>query len=118
MVPAVGQGAIGIEIRDDDPRMVSVCHELTDDVTLACVRAERVVMRGLEGGCQVPIGAYARIEDGTMVMDAMVGSLDGVTIVRDRLTGSVEDPDALGQAMVARLTELGAVEILKEIVRE
>ena len=115
MVSAVGQGAIGVEIREDDPFMAEVCAVLCHDETFTCITAERVVMRTLEGGCQVPIGAYARLEGDALVMDGLVGSVDGTRIVRDRLTGSPEDPEALGHAMVARLRELGADEILGEI---
>jgi hydroxymethylbilane synthase len=115
MVSAVGQGAIGIEIREDDEFMQGVCAQLGDERTMTCVAAERVVMRTLEGGCQVPIGAYARIEDGRLVMDAIVGSVDGTIILRDRLEGDVSDPEALGRAMVERLLALGAAEILAQI---
>jgi hydroxymethylbilane synthase len=118
MVPAVGQGAIGVEVRDDDELMLDVCRELTCDETLRCVTAERVVMRKLEGGCQVPIGAYARPADGdpgTLVMDGMVGSIDGDTILRDQLSGPADDPAALGDRMVERLLGLGAAEVLAEI---
>jgi len=115
MVSAVGQGAIAVEIREDDSFMASACERLNDRETFACITAERVVMRSLEGGCQVPIGAYARIEDGAMVMDGLVGSVDGTRIVRDRVTGSIDDPIGLGRAMVARLRELGADEILATI---
>lgn len=115
MVSAVGQGAIGIEIRDDDDFMIDVMARVNHPETFTCVTAERVVMRKLEGGCQVPIGAYARIEDGALVMDGLVGSVDGSRIVRDRLTGDPNNPVALGDAMVARLLELGGGEILAEI---
>ncbi len=115
MVSAVGQGAIGVEIREDDPFMAEVCEALSHDETFRCVTAERVVMRSLEGGCQVPIGAYARIEDGEMVMDAFVGSVDGTQIVRHRLTGPAGEPVALGNAMVESLRGLGAAEILAEV---
>ncbi len=115
MVSAVGQGAIGVEIREDDEFMAEVCAKLTDADTFCCVSAERVVMRKLEGGCQVPIGAYARIVGGTLVMDAFVGSVDGTRQVRERLEGSVEDPIELGERMVALLLEHGADAILSEI---
>jgi len=115
MVSAVGQGAIGIEIREDDEFMQDICARLGDERTMTCVAAERVVMRTLEGGCQVPIGAYARIEDGRLVMDAIVGSVDGTVILRDRLEGDVSDPEALGHAMVESLLALGASEILAQI---
>lgn len=115
MVPAVGQGAIGIEIRENDPFMVGVCDKLTDPDTLTCITAERVVMNKLEGGCQVPIGAYARIVDGKLVLDAFVGAVDGTTILRDQLIGSVDEPAALGEAMVARMLEMGADKVLAEV---
>jgi hydroxymethylbilane synthase len=115
MVSAVGQGAIGVEIREDDEFMADVCAKLSDPDTLCCVSAERVVMRKLEGGCQVPIGAYARIEGDELVMDAFVGSVDGKTIVRHSLVGDPADPLALGDAMVEALIGLGADEILAEI---
>jgi hydroxymethylbilane synthase len=116
MVPAVGQGAIGIEIREDDEYMQGVCDALRDEETFICVTAERVVMRSLEGGCQVPIGAYARSTgDGALVMDAFVGSLDGTTLIRDQVHGSMAEPEALGAIMVERLRELGADEVLAEV---
>jgi hydroxymethylbilane synthase len=115
MVSAVGQGAIGVEIRESDEFMRDVCDHLADADTMTCVAAERVVMRALEGGCQVPIGAYARLEDGLIVMDAVVGSVDGKTILRERMEGIAADPEGLGLAMVKRLLGLGAGEILAEI---
>lgn len=117
MVSAVGQGAIGVEIRENDEFMAGVCSALSDADTICCVSAERVVMRQLEGGCQVPIGAYARIEgEGTtLVMDGFVGSVDGKRYVREQLTGDPGDPVELGERMVALLIERGADAILAEI---
>jgi hydroxymethylbilane synthase len=115
MVSAVGQGAIGIEIRDDDEFMQGVCAQLADPETMTCVAAERVVMRTLEGGCQVPIGAYARMKDGALVMDGIVGSVDGTTILRARVEGDAGDPAALGHELVDRLLEMGAAAILDEV---
>jgi hydroxymethylbilane synthase len=115
MVSAVGQGAIGIEVREDDEFMLEVCDRISDADTLTCVTAERVVMNLLEGGCQVPIGAYARIEDGKLVMDAMVGSVSGDRIIRTYVESDINDPIDLGTRATAELRELGAVEILNEI---
>ena len=115
MVSAVGQGAIGIEIREDDEFMLHVMERIGHPETMECVTAERVVMRRLEGGCQVPIGAYARYEDDTLTMDAVVGSVDGTHIVREQLCGDAGQPEALGEAMVERLLALGAGEILAGI---
>jgi len=117
MCPAVGQGAIGVEVRCDDDFMLGACERLADLETMACVTAERVVMRTLEGGCQVPIGAYCRFEDDMLVMDGVVASIDGTNTVRYRLEGSPAEPEMLGAAMVDRLLDLGAGEIL-EAVRE
>lgn len=115
LCPAVGQGAIGVEVRGDDQLMLEACERLAHLETMACVTAERVVMRKLEGGCQVPIGAYCRFESGALVMDGVVGSLDGRRIVRYHLEGNPAEPELLGSAMVERLLELGAAEILEEI---
>ena len=115
MVSAVGQGAIGIEIRENDEFMQDICRRLGHRDTMICVAAERVVMNTLEGGCQVPIGAYARIDDGLLIMDAVVGSVDGKIILRDHMEGVVADPEGLGRAMVARLLDLGAGEVLAQI---
>jgi hydroxymethylbilane synthase len=116
MVSAVGQGAIGVEIRSDDAFMRDVCDRITDAATMTCVTAERVVMRRLEGGCQVPIGAHAElVDERLMVMDGFVGTVGGDTCVRAHVEGPSDDPVALGAAMVARLLELGAGEILAEV---
>ncbi len=115
MVSAVGQGAIGIEIREDDEFMRHVMEAIGHPETMECVTAERVVMSRLEGGCQVPIGAYARYEGDKLVMDALVGSVDGATILRHRLEGSPAEPIALGEAMVEVLLGMGADAVLAEI---
>jgi hydroxymethylbilane synthase len=115
MCPAVGQGAIGVEVRASDDFMLGVCERLTHLETMACVTAERVVMRTLEGGCQVPIGAYCRFEDDMLVMDGVVASVDGTEVVRYRMEGSPAEPGMLGEMMVDRLLELGAGEILADV---
>jgi hydroxymethylbilane synthase len=115
MVSAVGQGAIGVEIREDDEFMQGVCAALADADTMTCVAAERVVMRTLEGGCQVPIGAYARLDGGVMIIDGIVGSVDGTRILRARAEGDPGDPAAVGRVLVDALLSLGAAEILAEV---
>ena len=115
MVSAVGQGAIGIEIREDDEFMADVMDKIGDGPTMLCVTAERVVMRKLEGGCQVPIGAYAALDGETMHMDAVVGSVAGDRILRHHLEGPADKGVELGEAMVAALLEMGADEFLSEI---
>jgi hydroxymethylbilane synthase len=115
MVSAVGQGAIGIETRESDEFMADVMAKIADGPTMVCVTAERVVMRKLEGGCQVPIGAYAQLDGDTLVMDAVVGSVSGDRILRAHLEGPADDPVELGERMVADLLKLGADAILAEI---
>jgi hydroxymethylbilane synthase len=115
MVSAVGQGAVGIEIREDDELMSALCATISDTDTLACVRAERVVMNLLEGGCQVPIGAYARLTENGMLLDALVGSVDGQRIVRTQVEGAADKGEELGRRAVEELKEAGALPILNEI---
>lgn len=115
MVSAVGQGAIGIEIREDDEFMRHVMEAIGHPETMECVTAERVVMNKLEGGCQVPIGAYARIEGDRMIMDGFVGSVGGEQILRAQLDGPADKPIELGERMVAELLDQGAHEILAAI---
>lgn len=115
MVSAVGQGAIGIEIRESDEFMTDVMDKIGDGPTMLCVTAERVVMNKLEGGCQVPIGAYARLDGDTLIMDAVVGSVAGDRILRAHLEGPASQPIELGEKAVAELLELGADAILAEI---
>lgn len=110
IIPAVGQGAIGIEIRDDDAFAHRLCDATRDDATFACVAAERHVMRELEGGCQVPIGAWARFEQGELVIDAMVSSLDGARLIRAHAQGR----DAAQHALKDLIAQ-GAKEILAEL---
>jgi hydroxymethylbilane synthase len=115
MVSAVGQGAIGIEIREDDAFMADVMDKIGDGPTMLCVTAERVVMNKLEGGCQVPIGAYAQLQGDVLVMDAVVGSVSGDRILRAHLEGAADRPIELGEAVVVELKRLGADAILAEI---
>lgn len=114
-LPAVGQGAIGIEIRDDDPETRRVVQLLHDPETEAAVICERALLAGLEGGCQVPIGAYAAIENGSMRIEAMVSDLHGRQMCRDQMSGSLSDASAIGAALANKLKKQGADTILQEI---
>lgn len=128
MVPAVGQGAIGLEIRADDRRTAEFCALTCCPVTTACVAAERHVMRALDGGCQVPIGAYARFEGAQLVLDAFVGRLDGTLLLKSHLAEplaaprtAAEEPAvrsaacALAQRAVDELVAAGARTVLDEV---
>lgn len=115
MVSAVGQGAIGVEIRKDDMFMIELCGRLTHLATALVVRAERRLMKRLEGGCQVPIGALGTLEDNTLTLTAVVASLDGTEVLRDIVSGPSSEPEVLGDELSEKLLEAGADKILEEI---
>jgi len=115
MVPAVGQGVIAIESREDDPRVRKLIACLNDQESAYAIAAERALMHELEGGCQVPIGAHAIVMDNTLTMHAYLGSLDGTRSVKDHIEGPVEEAADLGIALAKRMYAAGGEEILAEI---
>lgn len=114
-LPAIGQGALGIEGRCDDHFVRSVLNRLNDAATQTMVTAERALLHRLEGGCQVPIGAHAVLSDGQILLEGLVASVDGKTVIKDRVQGSSRDAHALGVALAERLLARGADRILREI---
>jgi hydroxymethylbilane synthase len=120
ILPAVGQGALGIEVRSGDQNVMKRIERIHHAPSAVATTAERALLRTLEGGCQVPIGTYGRIGTAPgggaqLLLDAMVGSLDGMHIVRDSIAGSPEDADALGVALARSLLAAGAQQILDAI---
>lgn len=115
MLPAVGQGALGIEIRTDDPETFEIVTKLNHKETEFAVKGERALLRHLEGGCQIPIGAYGRIKGGLFKLDAVIGSLDGKSVVRDSIEGNPESAEQLGIELAEKLLSKGGKEILDEI---
>lgn len=113
MLPAVGQGAIAVEIRSDDAAATELAGVLDHRQTRSCVAAERSFLRRLEGGCQVPIGAIATIVDDEIRLEGMVGSLDGKIIYRDFLVGSANRAEKLGMDLGEILISKGANELLE-----
>jgi hydroxymethylbilane synthase len=116
-LPAIGQGALGIEIRVDDPDTREAVSFLNDRDTAFAVRAERGFLKRLEGGCQVPIASYGRTEGDSIFLKGMVGRPDGSEIIRGSARGSTEDPEALGVGLAEQLLARGAKEILDEVYR-
>lgn len=114
-LPAVGQGAIGIECRRDDEFINNLISPLNDPETSVCVQAERAFLKKLEGGCQVPIAAYARIEGGSLVIDGLVGSLSGNRLIRGHTEGRKEECEELGTKLAEDILSRGAKEILNEV---
>lgn len=114
-LPAVGQGAIGIECRLDDARTQSLLAPLNHAETAIRVSAERAMNIRLEGGCQVPIGSYAELTDDGLWLRALVGAPDGSVILRGERLGSPEDAVAIGISLADELLNNGAREILSEV---
>ncbi|NJN65486.1 MAG: hydroxymethylbilane synthase [Chloroflexaceae bacterium] len=121
LLPAVAQGALIIETRRDDSRTLEMVAVLDDPTTRAAVLAERAFLRRLEGGCQVPIAAYATVptegEGGkrTLHLRGLVGSLDGREVVRGERDGTTDAPEAVGTALAEELLNRGARTILEEV---
>ncbi|MPS47399.1 hydroxymethylbilane synthase [Methylobacillus sp.] len=117
-IPAVGQGALGIEINAERLDLLKVLAPLNHPETAACVEAERGMSRALAGSCQVPLGAFAQQHGDTLQMTGFVASIDGKEFLRESVQGPAEQPEALGQALAAKLVALGADRILAALAHE
>ena len=119
LLPAVGQGALGIEIREHDPRVNELIAPLAHSATTSATLSERSLLRRLEGGCQVPIGTYARVsgsgDSAKLVLDAMVGALDGTSVIRGHTEGALAEAEQLGRKLAEKLLADGAEAILDAI---
>ncbi|MBI5098289.1 MAG: hydroxymethylbilane synthase [Nitrospirae bacterium] len=133
-LPAIGQGAVGVECRVDDQLINKLLKKLNHRATSLCVKAERAFLKKLEGGCQVPIGAYARLvsqksevrsqkagktsklknQNSKLIIEGLVGSLDGKTLIKGSKKGSIEDAESLGTKLAEILLSKGAGKILAE----
>jgi hydroxymethylbilane synthase len=117
-MPAVGQGAIAIECRLKDTEAGDLLAPLDDAETRTAIIAERALLASLQGGCQVPLGAWARVERGELLLDACVCSVDGSQYVKQRATGPPDQAAQLGEQMARMLIEAGAQGILEEVSRQ
>ncbi len=115
ILPAVGQGALGIEIREGDAYVQEIVSVLQHYPTAQSALSERALLRKLEGGCQVPIGTFAKVEGESLTLAGLVGSLDGTIVVKDSRSGPVAGAEAIGYALADALLAAGADAILKEI---
>ena len=119
MLPANGQGAVGIECRTDDEALKALLAPLGCETTRIRVLAERAMNRALEGGCQVPIGSYAVIqENGEIFLRGLVGATDGSEILTSDITGTSENAEQLGKSLADQLLEKGADKILRQVYAE
>jgi len=113
MLPAVGQGALGIETREDDREISRLAASLNDAETQACVTTERALLREMEGGCQVPLGAWAQISEGQIRIAACLLSVDGKECLRRELSGPADDAEGIGRRLGTILREAGGDRILR-----
>ena len=111
-LPAVGQGALGIECRADRADVIALLQPLHHPDTAACVLAERALSRALAGSCQVPLGGFAEVKNGKLRMRGFVASPDGKRMTHAELLGDIANPEALGNKVAAALRAQGADEIL------
>jgi hydroxymethylbilane synthase len=116
-LPAPGQGSLAIEGREEDTAQ-ALLSPLNDPDTEDAVRAERALLAELEAGCQVPVGALATVDDGSLVLDGLVAALDGGRLIRNRSRGPRAEADSLGRSLAQELIAAGGGEILEEIRRE
>ena len=113
MLSAVGQGALAIEARQEDARVLEILAQLDDAETRIAVLAERALLAELEGGCQVPLGAWARSENGCLQMDARVLSADGAECIERHADGSLQESEQLGRRTARDLLDAGADRLLR-----
>ncbi len=114
-LPAVGQGALGIECRSADSAIKALLAPLSHPQSESCVRAERAMNHRLHGGCQVPIAGYATLDNETLSLRGMVAAIDGSKVLKTERSGPVSEPEALGKAVAEELLALGAGPLLNAL---
>ncbi|MDD3654602.1 MAG: hydroxymethylbilane synthase [Desulfotomaculaceae bacterium] len=116
-LPAVGQGALGVEIRGKDEEVRELISGINDDQTRAAITAERALLERLEGGCQAPVGALGVAEGDHLSLEGVVAALDGSQLIRASLTGSTKEPTTLGVRLAEKLIKMGAGKLLEKVRR-
>ena len=112
-LPAVGQGAVGIEIRENDQEILDLIAPLIDTETSYRITSERAMNARLEGGCSVPIAGFSTIENDQITLTGLVGNVDTGIILKERVSGSIDESEKLGVVLADKLISLGAKDILK-----
>jgi hydroxymethylbilane synthase len=113
-LPSAGQGALGIECREDDDATYALIAPLNHDITQTCVEAERALCRRIGGGCKVPVAAFAQIHRGVLTLRGLVSNHDGTRILRVHLEGEPKNANSIGTRAADELIQQGAAKILKE----
>jgi len=112
MLPAVGQGALGLQIRKMDIDLIKICASLNDTTTATEVTAERSFLRSLGGGCRLPIAALGKLEGQRLSLEGMIAAPDGSTMIREKVNGSREDAEELGETLANIILEKGGKKLL------
>jgi hydroxymethylbilane synthase len=115
MLPAVGQGALCIEIRQNDPLVEPVVATLEHPQTREIVLGERAFLNRLEGGCQVPIAAHGTIHKNAFTLTGLVATVDGNTLLKETLSGSEDSSEIIGTNLAGRLIDMGAMTIIENL---
>lgn len=115
MLPAVGQGALAIEARAEDEEILEMIAFLNDKDMAACAKGERAFLAKVEGGCQVPVGVFGSVENEKLQLEAVIASLDGARLYRDKLTGAKSEAEKLGGELAEKLLAAGGLEIMQEL---
>ena len=116
ILPAIGQGAIGIECRTDDEEVNELINALNDESTSLCIESERSFSRQLSGGCQLPIAGHAVHIDNEIKLTGMVAKVDGSEIIKQKIIGSIADHEKIGITLAEKLLSNGADKILSELL--
>ena len=117
MLPAAGQGALAVEVRQSDEEVMELIQRLNHLPTEAAVRAERAFLSALGGGCTVPVAAHAAVADERLNLQGMVADLDGGKVIRDSLSGSPVEAEDIGRRLAEKMLSQGAAQILREVAR-
>ncbi|MBU0481095.1 MAG: hydroxymethylbilane synthase [Proteobacteria bacterium] len=115
MLPAVAQGAVGIELRKDNQALLDGLAFLQDEETTIAVTGERAFLHRLEGGCQVPIGAFGTVDGDRLTLTGLVAAIDGSEVVKKEVSGKVSDAVSMGIALAEEILDLGGRRILEEV---
>ena len=115
-LPAVGQGALAIESRQDDVEVLAVLEFLNDSETIAAVTAERAYLREVQGGCQVPVGVHGEVNGDQLLLEATILKIDGTREVREQICGSSSEAEELGIKLAQQMLAAGGKEILDELI--
>jgi hydroxymethylbilane synthase len=114
MLPAVGQGALAVEVRESDEEVRELVQPLNHSPTETAVTAERAFLSALGGGCTVPVAAHAAVAHGRLILQGLVANLNGKKVIRDHLRGSPRHAEATGRRLADRMLSQGAAQILRE----